>query len=1203
MIRSFAWLLVAVCFLSLLVVPMFGQKTEGTIEGVVTDPAGAVVPNAPVTITNTGTNQSRTVATDAGGFYAVPQLSPGKYDVVVKAPNFKESRTRDVEVHVASTTTVNVPLIVGSASEQVEVSAYAIQVQTGTAALGEIIDSTQVSELPLNGRSFVQLTQLAPGVSGANNFDSKNKGLQGGVDFSVNGNPTTNNLFLIDGASDNDVGSNRTILLYPSNEAIAEFKMMRNSYGPEYGQASGAVINLITKGGTNQFHGSVFYNGRNDALSAAEFFAAGTGKKDVLRRSDYGFSIGGPAIKDKLFFFWSEEWNHEKRGVTRTSCVPTQAERDGDFTTPSCGAPSPSFGGLPAEFVVGTPATSKVLASVNPAAALMISKYPLPNTSLPTGDNWAQSEPSVLRWREENGRADFNINKSNNLMFRYTQDTWKNPSPTAGIYWGDDIFPALTSDWAQPSKQIVGKWTSTIGSSAVNDVEFAYSNNRINIGVGGTNPGLQQQISDAVAPIYPDSLAHKTAAASIPTLWGGFNQYGHSQNFWVIAPWQNQLDIYTIRDDFSKVVGSHTLKVGAFLGWNEKDEDNSASSAERPTFGTADWDTTLATGNQLANLLVPGHKADGTAGALWGLDEPSVNVRDLLKWRDYEFYFADNWKVSRRLTIEAGIRYSLLFSPYQPHNNFSSFQPSLYDPLKPASDACNGILVVPGADPCGDANAVFGTTYSSGTPGPNKYLRDQNYHLFAPRLGFIWDPWGNGKTAVRFGVGQFYQRERVSPNNSLAANAPFAVNGHLQRAIDGCPSNAPPECQNQLGAGGAAAPSAGANPGSNIPNSWQWNFSIQHTIAKDTALEIGYVGNRAIHLTSSYDANFIPQANWTEVAFTGDANAQMKFRPFPTAKEIQYWDHNGDASYHSLQVLFKTRYKRSQLTAAYTWSHSISDVQLDDSSGGAGGQNFLDPNRPFLDRGNSPINRPHIFVANAYFYLPELKGSSALTRNTLGGWEMAVITTAASGNSRSIYQNGVSDFGPNVAKCAFVDFATCTVGGGDTSLAMLVGTGRNDMQRPLITGVPCDSGRSANQIYNPAAFTLVGYVLGTIPDNMEPRGYCHGPHLVNTDFSIDKNWKLTEKFNMQFRLDFFDLFNHPNFRGDQLQAAAPAANVNCGDPNAHGLYLACGIRPTPESDRINTTISTYSPSSSFGQSNQTTTRAGREIQYSLRITF
>jgi len=1155
------WVLLTICVVSLLLTPMYAQKTTGTISGVVTDSTGAVVAKAPVTITNTATGQTRTVNTDDQGTYSAPDLLPGSYQISVKTANFKESVTNNVELHVASVVTQNVKLQVGGTTETIEVSANNVQVQTDSAALGEVIDGGQVKELPLNGRSFVQLTQLAPGVSAANNFDTKNKGLQGGVDFSVNGNATTNNLFLINGASNNDVGSNRTILIYPSIEAIAEFKLLTNSYGPEYGQASGGVVNLITRGGTNQFHGSAFYSGRNAALNAAEYFAARNGKKDPLQRHDFGGSIGGPIVKDRLFFFYSEEWNREKRGITRASCVPTAAERAGDFSTVSCGGGTPNFAGLPAGSV--DPANPNRLTAVDPAGALLISKYPLPNLATPiAGNNWSESQASKLNWRQENVRADFNLTKANALMFSYTQDSWENPAPTGGVYWGDDFFPALTGNWAQPSKMMVAKWTSQIGTSAVNDVEFAYSNNRINIGVGGTNPGLQDQISSAIPSLYPQSL--KTAPASTPTMWGGFGPYGSGQNYWVIAPWSNALDIYAVKDNFSKVIGKHTLKAGVSLGWNSKDEDNGASSTERPTFGTADWATNRPTGNQLANVLVP--------GATWALSEVSTNVRDLLRWRDYEFYVGDTWKVSRNVTMELGARWSILLTPYHPNGAFTSFQPGLYDPTKPSSDACNGLWIVPGTDPCGDANAAFGTTYSSGVEAPNKHLRDQNYHTIAPRIGIAWDPSGTGNWALRFGLGQFYQRDRVSPSNGLAANAPFAVNGSLSRALTGA---------TPATLGGAASPSTGADPRDVVPNSWQWNVSTEHSFATNTTLAIGYVGNHALHQLANWDVNAVPSANWGTVAFLNSA-AQNPFRPYSNFGSINFWGHNGDATYHALQTSFKTRYKQSQLTAAYTWSHSISNVQLDNSSGGAGAQNFLDPTRPYLDRGNSPINRPHIFTMNATYFLPDMKGSNGFARGVLGGWELGGIFQASSGASHTVYQNGVSE-----------NSALNTA--GTSALQAQIGTGYNEPLRPLLTGASCTDGREGNQIYNPAAFTMVGYVIGTLPSNLEPRGYCPGPKFVNVDFSLNKNFKVTERVNMQFRLDFFNLLNHANFRGDQVQGYTIASNVNCGPVGAGGLYAPCST--------ANNVITRETQTNNFGASTQTVQKAGREIQYGLRLSF
>src|SRR5664279_1080688 len=353
--RLGSWLLLTLCIVSLLAVPLMAQKTSGTIRGVVTDPSGAVLANVPVDITNSETGQTRTVNTNTQGEYVAPEIAVGTYTVTVKAPNFKESVSKNVDLHTSSTQVLNIQLQVGSTSEQVTVAASEVQVQTDNAALGEVVTGEQVRELPLNGRSFVQLTQLEPGVSAANNFSANNKGLLAGVDFSVNGNATTNNLFLVDGANNNDVGSNRTILIYPSIEAISEFKMLRNSYGPEYGQASGAVINIVTRSGSNQWHGDVLYFGRNTALNAYEYFAhaneqlavadgaaASIQYKNVVQRNDYGFSVGGPIKKDKLFVFYSQEWNKEIRGITRQSCVPSQAERNGDFTNPTCGESRPT---------------------------------------------------------------------------------------------------------------------------------------------------------------------------------------------------------------------------------------------------------------------------------------------------------------------------------------------------------------------------------------------------------------------------------------------------------------------------------------------------------------------------------------------------------------------------------------------------------------------------------------------------------------------------------------------------------------------------------------------------------------------------------------------------------------------------------------------------------------------------------------------
>ncbi len=325
MSKNLWWLAVVVCLC--VAIPVAAQNITGTIQGTVNDSQGAAVPNAQVTLTNVATGDSRTATTSTQGYYSVPELQVGTYDVTIKATNFKVFVSRKVELNASTIATVNAQLQVGSVSEEVTVEASAVAVETATGAISNTVEGNQVRELPLNGRSFVELTQLSPGVSPTDGFDTKHKGLEAGVDFSVNGNNTTGNLFLVDGVNNNDIGSNRTILLYPSIQAIDEMKILTNSYGPEYGQASGAIISIITRGGTNKFHGGAFYDGRNTALNANDYYNNLAGlPRNVLHRNDYGFNIGGPIVKDKLFFFVSEEWNHEIRGKARVCEVPTLAE-------------------------------------------------------------------------------------------------------------------------------------------------------------------------------------------------------------------------------------------------------------------------------------------------------------------------------------------------------------------------------------------------------------------------------------------------------------------------------------------------------------------------------------------------------------------------------------------------------------------------------------------------------------------------------------------------------------------------------------------------------------------------------------------------------------------------------------------------------------------------------------------------------------
>jgi len=1162
------------------------QVTTAAIRGTVMDEQGAAIAEADVSFTSSEMGFTRSMKSGSDGQYNFPELPLGTYRVHVTHAGFKAETQTGIVLHVNDSLVLNVSLKVGAITETVTVEASPVAVETTSGELTGLIEASQVSELPLNGRNFMQLITLIPGVAPAEAFSVTNKGLKGASDVSVSGSPSNGNQWLVDGANNNDTGSQRTILIYPSTESIQEFKIERNSYGAEFGLMAGATISLVTKSGSNGFHGSVYYSGRNDKLNSFDTeLKAGcpTCAKNKFRGNDYGYTIGGPVKKDKIFFFWSQEWNKRIEGLTATNHVPTLAERGGDFSDlaacpASAGTGYPAGGlhdpaGAPGNFSFGNTIPTARLDAVG---QLLLTQYPAPTLPYTSSScpnlNWTASQNVPTPWREENVRGDINLTKTLTLMLKFTNDSWKIGPPSNGFGWGSNSLGVIDESWNQPGRIAAAKLSKTIGPSAVNDFQFSYSANRITI--QPSNLALEQKLNDAIPTFFP--LSGKRYGDKGPSVWYSGWGNAHLPSVWTISPWANAQDLYTWQDDFSIVRGRHTLKFGGIYSRNSKNEQQ--SNAEfGGMFGAVGY-------NGCNGTLVAGQCPFTTAGSFttgydvadqvlknmafnWS-EASNININDI-RWQNTEFYAADTFRMTNRFTLVYGVRYSLLPNPYFNDDLYTSFNPAAYNPAL-GNATCNGLLYSPGlkSNPC-----PAGT---GGIAGPNRALWNNNNHMFAPRLSFAYDPTGKGKTAIRAGAGQFFNRDRLYALQIGGANPPFignftTTNGRFVDSITQ-PGACAPTCFGQ-GLGNAAI---GGETSNQMPNSWQYNLTIQHELFHNAVLEVGYVGNHNVHWEIRSDINAVPEADrLTFIHDQGNASLQGALRPFNALKgnnSLTYYTRNASSNYNALQALFNMRFTRNSIfQVAYTWSKLISDTQLIDTPA-----LNVDHNNPTASRGPDLLNRPQILVANMVYNLPTLQGQEKFVRGALGSWEISGIVNLATGPSLTPVISsiqGVSD---------------------------PWGLGSTGLQRPArVPGQPCRaSGPDGRQWLNPNAYTMNGFVLGS--NGTSGVGICSGPGNSDVDGSLRKNFKITERVKMQFQFDFFNLFNHP-----QYQASALNMNLNFNAVNSVAspeFKDAAGNGTTSISNAISLQNTTLVPGT-FGYATQSRENGWRQMQYGLKFSF
>ncbi|MFN8003165.1 MAG: carboxypeptidase-like regulatory domain-containing protein [Acidobacteriota bacterium] len=1114
---------------------VLAQTITGRISGTVTDANGAAVPGVAVKITNDATQQVRTAMTDTNGFYVATNLPVGNYTVSIEHQGFKQARKTGYNLVADGRLTVDFALETGAVTESVEVVAAAGEtVNSVSGEIARVIDENQVQDLALNGRNYLQLTSLIPGAPLLND-DQLGLMTSLSVTQPINGSRGNANSLSVDGGFNLDSGSNGSQINNVGIDFIREVNIKTSNFSAEYGRNSGAAINVVTKSGGNKFSGSAFEFLRNEKLDANQFFNnARNVAKPSLRYNNFGWSLGGPIIKDKFFFFGGMEWKLIRRFTAPTlRSIPTSAERNGDFSqrlrgpdgivgtaddgvlrnpanaTNTCVAPVITNGvvttpavrtGCFANNIIPTnliTADGRAIANVYTAMSRQAVSY----TDTPTANNALYQESNPFDFRQEIIRLDYRINDKHNVFGRYLHDNYDLVEPF-GTFINAQL-PTIPTNRLRPGYSYQVSHTWMIKPTLINEVKVNASWNGQRIPPVG-EAWKRSTYGFNFTQLYLNGGRYEEGIPDVNV--AGFASFrGPSAS--LLSP---TTDI-AITDNISWIKGAHTLKSGLVVIRNRKDQNG------RPNYtGNISFDSAAANTNRSFNAF-----ADALLGNFRTYSEADNDPIGFFRFSQVEAFATDSWKVNRKLSLEFGVRYQWGLPTWTQANNIANFIPEFYNPARAVTVTNAGIIdVTRGGNPYnGLVRAGIGVppeelgrvprgnsadVLSLPTGAPRGLYEAE--HLFAPRFSFAFAPFEDNKTAIRGGFGMFFDRPEGNIIFSSVNLPPYSIsqqyeNGNIANIVSAR----------------AAAPApfgeiVAIDPNLTVPRTMNFSLSVQRELPKGIFAEVAYVGNLGRHLLWQPDINQAPfDARLAQPNISVNA-----LRPYKGFSGIRQLRSEINSNYNSLQVYVTKRKGNTTFSTSYTWSKALSDT-------GVGSGNFENPEDPFNRRFNyGPTNfdRRHILVNTYTYRLVLFRKSSRWVRNAFSGWEATGITR---------WQTG--------------QYLTPT---GNTS----VGNRRAD----YVAGQEINRQGSDRllEYFNKAAFTITPNARrGTAGIGM-----IEGPGRFFTDLSLRKRFLVTERVNLQFQADMFNAFNQVLLNNPStnisdvgygtINGTAPARNIQLG---------------------------------------------------------